>query len=957
MGDCCAGNNPLFDGEAPPLPVIQLQVNKHRVRGLVDSGCTKTIVHSKLVTDCTGETLIRAFDGRQVRCRGYAMVELMIDKRQLTINAVVSDKMINGVDIVVGLDVIREFGGVKIREGHVQFLNNDCALVAASDDGPRHVGENLGLCEVEDEDFHAVFDGKEWTVEWFWKNDKPVLKNKVTCYNSTLTGDTKPGYDEEVKRWIREGILLPWEKDVTEGIIPMMAVEQPTKSKIRPVLDFRELNAYVKCHTGDEITDVCDEKIREWRQMGDAVSIVDLKSAYLQIKVSEKLWPYQLVRYEGRTYCLTRLGFGLNCAPRIMSKILKVVLKKKDATGNYASPYIDDILVDESKLSVAELVSHLNGYGLATKPPESLENGAALGLKLNSVNGELVFQRGNKVPEVPAKVTRRGLFSVCGTLVGHYPIAGWLRVACSFIKRNAEGAKWEDSVGGDAISMIREVIEKVKVNDPVRGDWHVPKVECGTVWSDASSLAIGVLLEINGRVVEDAAWLRKKDDYGHINVAELEAVLKGVNLALKWKLKKIELKTDSVTVHGWVSTVITEEKRVRTKGAAEMVVKRRLGILRDLINEFGLVISVTFVPSAKNKADALTRVNKNWLKAKVHDCEEEVCCVSVNADVKELHDMHHMGIERTLYLANMVDPTITRDAVRRVVQSCDQCQSIDPAPSTHHAGELSINENWTRLAIDVTHYRQLPYLSVVDCGPSRFAIWKELSTENAREISMMLEGIFLERGPVEEVLMDNSTAFRSQLLREMLEKWNTRCLFRAAYRPGGNGIVERHHRTVKAMAERGGLSPLEAVFWYNMTPRSGQDESSVPQQLIFKYKWRHPVVRPVLDEDEAPRLEVGEEVWVKPPNAQCTTKWKRGHITGISSRNNVSVDGMPRHILDVRKVLTLPTLAEGPVEVPAQEQLVGRGDGAADDVRPRRVTRRPVWLDDYALDLDDSASE
>ena len=51
MGDCCAGNNPLFDGEAPPLPVIQLQVNKHRVRGLVDSGCTKTIVHSNLLSD------------------------------------------------------------------------------------------------------------------------------------------------------------------------------------------------------------------------------------------------------------------------------------------------------------------------------------------------------------------------------------------------------------------------------------------------------------------------------------------------------------------------------------------------------------------------------------------------------------------------------------------------------------------------------------------------------------------------------------------------------------------------------------------------------------------------------------------------------------------------------------------------------------------------------------------
>ena len=39
---------------------------------------------------------------------------------------------------------------------------------------------------------------------------------------------------------------------------------------------------------------------------------------------------------------------------------------------------------------------------------------------------------------------------------------------------------------------------------------------------------------IDGVMVEDAAWFRKKCDYNHINVAELEATIKDVNLALKW---------------------------------------------------------------------------------------------------------------------------------------------------------------------------------------------------------------------------------------------------------------------------------------------------------------------------------------------------------------------------------------------------------------------------------------
>ena len=79
--------------------------------------------------------------------------------------------------------------------------------------------------------------------------------------------------------------------------------------------------------------------------------------------------------------------------------------------------------------------------------------------------------------------------------------------------------------------MIREVLEEVRRTDPVKGSWHVPKKDSGVVWCDASSIALGVLLEIDSCAVEDAVWLRKESDYNHINVAELEAVLKGANLA------------------------------------------------------------------------------------------------------------------------------------------------------------------------------------------------------------------------------------------------------------------------------------------------------------------------------------------------------------------------------------------------------------------------------------------
>ena len=45
-----------------------------------------------------------------------------------------------------------------------------------------------------------------------------------------------------------------------------------------------------------------------------------------------------------------------------------------------------------------------------------------------------------------------------------------------------------------------------------------------------------------------------------------------------------------------------------------MVIKRRLGLLRDLLNEFDVTLHATFVSTHKNKANGLTRVRKERLK-------------------------------------------------------------------------------------------------------------------------------------------------------------------------------------------------------------------------------------------------------------------------------------------------------------------------------------------------------
>ena len=165
--------------------------------------------------------------------------------------------------------------------------------------------------------------------------------------------------------------------------------------------------------------------------------------------------------------------------------------------------------------------------------------------------------------------------------------------------------------------------------------------------------------------------MRKVDDGTHIDVAELDAIVKGLNLAIKWQLKKIRLVTDSATVHGWLQSLLTANHRikVKVKGMEEMLMRRRLAMISELREEHGLDINVELVKSASNWADALTCVPQTWLK------ESRPCLV------EELHRRHHFGVSKSLCFASQVDPAITHAEVKTVVESCKECASIDPAPT------------------------------------------------------------------------------------------------------------------------------------------------------------------------------------------------------------------------------------------------------------------------------------
>ena len=196
---------------------------------------------------------------------------------------------------------------------------------------------------------------------------------------------------------------------------------------------------------------------------------------------------------------------------------------------------------------------------------------------------------------------------------------------------------------------------------------------------------------------------------------------------------------------------------------------------------------------------------------------------------------------------------------------------------------------------------------MVDHGPSRFSIWRQLRLQTAACVVQQLESVFYERGAPHELLLDNDTAFRSKCFRSFAEEWRISLRFRCAYVASGNGIVERCHRTVKTIAARKECSIAEAVYRYNMSPR---DESpcSTPASVLYRYNVRVKDVdcseAVTTEQDAHSRYSVGDDVWVKPPPARCDTVYGTGRVTGILSEQAVKVDRTPRHVRDLRPRMT-----------------------------------------------------
>ena len=650
---------------------------------IVDTGASVSVV--KAQSNELDSTLVRTVS----TING---LKVLNEVRDMTIMGVHLDKclaqvdfptVVNGINIdgILGMDYIRAVGGITVsvtNNGKAQVSFNRPSINLITLDLDQHKQPETRISSTEMADFilekhhrndpnHPEWKYK-WIVKWKWIGE-PNSHYGPPSYNyHNLTEEHRTLMTKEIESWSENNFIVdlpPDERNKVKGLISIKAVEQLHKpsTPVRPVLDYTWLNKQIHSFPNEDVDDPLSAPlcIRRWRSHASAsMCLIDIKKAYLQIFVDENQSYYQCIRFPSKdnVYRLTRLGFGISIAPKVLRVILSQILPEEIFPN--IDTYIDDNFIPLT--DVYRVRSILREHGFETKEPEPVLTSRVLGLQ-NYPDG--TWRRRTDLPKLE-KFSKRGVHSWTGKLVSHLPIAGWLRPCVSALKRLCSSNFWDDELPSNAINSCKKLENMIFARgDPCTGSWHYDKHKPWTLYTDASLAAYGAVLMIGNVYVEDQTYLRSPSDRRHINLAELIAVQKGLHLvSLYQKALKIDhsfvlqLKCDNKSVVSWL-TRAKERHWTSIKGLNAKVIEKTLLQIADDCKALKLRLEVELIPSEQNLSDPLSRI-PDFLKAP----EEPFDGSEVEAVVCTTIEQTTPAVERDEFNRVIVDQRTLRELLK-----------------------------------------------------------------------------------------------------------------------------------------------------------------------------------------------------------------------------------------------------------------------------------------------------
>ena len=150
--------------------------------------------------------------------------------------------------------------------------------------------------------------------------------------------------EEKAVRAVRQAHLPPTAGEEDEHICPTFAIWQ--KDRWRSIFNMKWTNAFMKPHPF-KMTGV--KLLRDLLETGDWMVSIDLKDAYLNIRLHPSQTKYQRYIFDGWVWEIVTLPFGNAQAPYAFTRFVKPLLKRWRTLHRVKIlAWLDDIIIAHS---------------------------------------------------------------------------------------------------------------------------------------------------------------------------------------------------------------------------------------------------------------------------------------------------------------------------------------------------------------------------------------------------------------------------------------------------------------------------------------------------------------------------------------------------------------------------------------------------------------------------------
>ncbi|UYV79499.1 K02A2.6-like [Cordylochernes scorpioides] len=697
---------------------------------------------------------------------------------------------------------------------------------------------------------------------------------------------------EELFKMEEDGIIEKIEEP-TVWAHPMVVVKKPS-GKYRICIDPRELNKWV---LREHYTLPAPENILAEIPKAKFYSVLDAKSAFWQLPLSENKSKYLVMSTPFGRYRFLRLPFGISSAPEIFQKIMHKIFCD---IPNVVC-YIDDLLIwgnsIEDHNSTLKKVLDLARESRLKLPLNKLEMATGVVKFLgHTISQEGILPDQDKVRAIQnmqIPKNKQELQRILGTVTYLAKFIPDLSSTTSNMRNLLKkDIIWNWNIAADQelnfIKTLLTILRHFDPNEPLE------------LFADASKDGLGAILMQKEKPLSYASasltspqkhysqiekellalyfgckrfhyflygrkftaytdhkplvsLLKKNFDQMSPRLQRLSLYLLNYQFELKFIPGKSMISADTLSRH-FLPQEQMEDKELDLCSQTfvlnvEIKDQRLTRLQEDTLNDKECCLLKQYILTGwpLHKKNLPSNLKPYWeFKEELHEWQNLICRgnkllipKTQRSDMLKILHASHQGINNTIALAkrSIYWPGMNKE-IEELINNCSICQQTSRAnPKEPMLPHQVPDYPWQKVGIDIFQLESSKYLLIVDYF-SKYPEIYQLQDMTTDTIIRRLKRTFSNFGIPETLVSDNGLPFFSKEFQNFTRTWNIVHVTSSPYHAQSNGMVERTVQTLKKLIKRCGeeiTDPYLALLNLRNTPHNNLPS---PAQILMSRNLR-----------------------------------------------------------------------------------------------------------------------